>query len=685
MEDNLWLTNVLAENSWQFIIALDNTYGFDPIHPSSISITVNAPWVDATEELLFGFSTDNEHYVSIAIPLSNPRQSNQIYPACIPSLRSTQSFAFGDIAALPRSDRKCDISHGSCTKWRSMVPSRYDIQMPITFTLEHSPSDQILEIYFEDASYTRSIQRCSFAQGYTLNTGLKTYIGAKSAGDSYIISSFEVQSTIIRPTSAPTKEPTYTPTKRTRYPTPDPTPNPTPNPATYKPTSQPTNLTLDPTNDPTENTRYPTGSPSQSPTLSTRNPTTSNPTIKPTKQPSVTPTPAPSYRPTPDGFVWGAFDQLCPNSVTMTGLCRDVTDIYFSDNIMCWQPYDCCMCAQIECGMRDVNAPCKRLTIGPSGVAGVKDITVMGSLMGPNAGAVIDCQGIESCHSSDIVGTHVRTVDCDGDRSCQDATITITDPTAAFVLDCGGIESCHNLQIDIYFSEEEGGCGDQSMMNTFRMDKITCANRRSCEGLQITVNNAGCDVVMIDTLECVQHDACNGAVFDFIGAVGIDHCKCGPSCANAQGLESCYEGLAFLKCTDPRACASQVSTVTNPRNGFEFICSDVSSCMAATFTLELTHDIGKPTSKLGKFIFSGEYAAQGATFIIDNDQAIDMAVELVECAGPMSCYGTTFVLKGSVYIEKFVCAPGACEGCVIKQTSGAAGVPCGMWAVNSMV
>merc|ERR1719445_493600 len=62
-----WEVNVNTQNSWQFIILLDRTWGFNPTAPSSIRLTVASesvatgpvPSFGSFDDLLFGFTTDN--------------------------------------------------------------------------------------------------------------------------------------------------------------------------------------------------------------------------------------------------------------------------------------------------------------------------------------------------------------------------------------------------------------------------------------------------------------------------------------------------------------------------------------------------------------------------------------------------------------------------------------------------
>eukprot|EP01084_Bolivina_argentea_P148135 259052_1 len=642
--NNLWHVNVLAQNSWDFIISLDNTYGFDPTHRSEVTITVRAP-AYAIDELLFGITTNNNHFVSMAIPLLSQLESNQIYPSCVPSIQSASSFAMGDIASLPSTNRRCDIAHGSCASWRHAVPAKYNIQMPITFTLEHNPATQILEIYFSDVSRD-VIQRCSFGSGFSLDTGLKLYLSGTNPGDSYIIESFEVSSSILAPMPPLTAPQTTTKT-----------------PANVQTTAPQTTTTshvnVQPQTTPRANVQ---------PQTSTTNP------HRPT-EPAITTLPPP-----PSGFVRNVFNELCPIDVTTTGLCRDVADVLNSDAIQCAQPHDCCMCARIECGVGSL--PCSGMTAGTSGVAGVKDIMIIGDTV---TGAAIECQGEGSCSNTRIIGRNVLSIDCEEHRACYNSVITITDPSPLFALNCGGVESCKDLSIEINFSAPDTPCdAATALAQTFTLEGLGCSNDRACDNLHITINNAGCDAVVLDTFECVHPNGCNGLFLDFIGAVEINHCECGPSCLNAVGLGQCYEGLGYLQCNEPRGCLGQVSTVTNPADGFEMICGDVSSCEGAQFTMELTHDIGTPTHKLGKFIFGGENAALGATFTVDNRQGFEMAIELVECAGERSCADTTFILGENAVIEQIVCAYQACEGCVVKTIPGEPGLPCSPTTVQAL-
>eukprot|EP00486_Rosalina_sp_Unknown_P001677 CAMPEP_0201566856 /NCGR_PEP_ID=MMETSP0190_2-20130828/6951_1 /ASSEMBLY_ACC=CAM_ASM_000263 /TAXON_ID=37353 /ORGANISM="Rosalina sp." /LENGTH=951 /DNA_ID=CAMNT_0047986123 /DNA_START=762 /DNA_END=3617 /DNA_ORIENTATION=+ len=156
------------------------------------------------------------------------------------------------------------------------------------------------------------------------NSGLKFYIGGNDPGQTFVISSIQVQSigytwaptlspTTARPTTAsPTNQPSVSPTKNpTNNPTKNPTNNPTKSPSnapsfspTLAPTPAPTNNpsaapsyspSIAPTPAPTEN---PTPAPTSDPSAAPSNAPTSPPSAAPTQPPSKAPTPAPTDDPT---------------------------------------------------------------------------------------------------------------------------------------------------------------------------------------------------------------------------------------------------------------------------------------------------------------------------------------------------------------------------------------------------
>eukprot|EP01084_Bolivina_argentea_P270407 459791_1 len=240
---NNWDVRMRYQNTWQFIIAIDHTFGFDSSTQSSIDITIDIP-ISNTQELVFGFTKDNKEYISISIPLINSGGSNKIFPACN-QLAGFMPFAFGDIASIPTFNRVCDIAENSCTNWKNMLPPNSEtVKSPITFTLENDPSNNQLIFYFQSQtiSNTEILQTCKFDVGtnFKTNNGLKIYMAGGYPGETYSINSIDITSYIKIPTVSPTKAPTNIPSiSPTKNPSISPTFHPTNNPS-ITPTNQPT-------------------------------------------------------------------------------------------------------------------------------------------------------------------------------------------------------------------------------------------------------------------------------------------------------------------------------------------------------------------------------------------------------------------------------------------------------------
>ena len=88
-----WGVTTWGQQGWHFIISLPNTFGFDATQKSSISLTINGPSnAMDTDDLVFGFTTNNEDYISMSVPVDNRGRGAKIYPpAC-------NTLARGDIA-----------------------------------------------------------------------------------------------------------------------------------------------------------------------------------------------------------------------------------------------------------------------------------------------------------------------------------------------------------------------------------------------------------------------------------------------------------------------------------------------------------------------------------------------------------------------------------------------------------
>jgi hypothetical protein len=409
--------------------------------------------------------------------------------------------------------------------------------------------------------------------------------------------------------------------------------------------------------------------------------------VAPQPQPQP-PTPVLPVTAVPEGYVYGAHHQLCPLLATQQSTkCTSTADIAYNiaaDSLFCDQYAECCMCSSIQCGKHGV--PCNEISFGEFGAYGVRDIKVSGNPSPAEPGATIYCQGVESCRGTQIIADHVSALDCQGDKSCEGATVLITDPKPGFVLNCAGLGACSMLQIVIDFSAPPAGymCRAVDVKDMFAIEGILCSNSAACEGLEITINNEGCDKVLMDTVQCNQYHSCTAAIFNFVGDIDIAFCECGPSCANTQGLDKCFENLEFLSCPDALSCMGVSKTIMNPMDSFELKCGDVKSCADARFDIVLNAGTAEPVRFIKGLFLSGESSGQGATFTVENKQgfdvntglAIELEMERIECAGLYSCVDTTFIIGNGVRIGETICAAGACNNCVIKRNIADVGVAC---------
>merc|ERR1711971_3781 len=229
-------------------------------------------------------------------------------------------------------------------------------------------------------------------------------------------------------------------------------------------------------------------------------------------------------------------------------------------------------------------------------------------------------------------------------------------------------------------------CRPVTQKETFQVSGINCGNEEACQGMSMTINNVGCDSVRIESLNCMEHNACNLAHFDLMGDVELSQCLCGPSCDNAMGISKCFQGLATLLCSDPRACLAQTKTITNPKNLFKLECGNVQSCQSAHFTFVFDEDSNKaePVRTIETFVFGGMHSARRGTFEIVNAQGVDpftqipviVTLDRIDCGGEGSCVGATFILGQNVQVKEVICAAGACLNCWIKLTADDIGIPC---------
>ena len=80
------------------------------------------------------------------------------------------------------------------------------------------------------------------------------------------------------------------------------------------------------------------------------------------------------------------------------------------------------------------------------------------------------------------------------------------------------------MKIEINLKGPPTGYRCANTLDVLPFSKISCIAEGACHGLDITLNNAGCENVMVDRLDCTDVDACTDAKFEFIGNVEIKFC-----------------------------------------------------------------------------------------------------------------------------------------------------------------
>lgn len=398
--------------------------------------------------------------------------------------------------------------------------------------------------------------------------------------------------------------------------------------------------------------------------------------VPPVSVPPVVPVrerPAP-----PAGYEYGAFGQHCavPSSVAQCQTTSDiVSDAASPGFTRCDKTFDCCLCQAVTC------TNCDTFSAGYSGVFGVQNININGK-PAYQGGARIKCLGVEGCAETVITGNNIKTLLSSGVMALRNAKVTITDPVRYFELDCLAMGGCQGLKVELIYSAPPAGyaCSVPSQyLAPSIISGIQCSGQESCTNMELTIRNEGCNQVIIQDLVCLRPGACNHAVFNFIGDVELQHCDLGPGQATITGIDKCYENLPHVLCPDPHSCVGAQRTLVNPIQGFKMNCGGQSACAGSRFTLELRPGApGGFVEHLDGFWFTDEYAAAGATIVIDNQQGgAPVVIERIECATKNSCAGLTFIIGMNVDVNDIECSTSdSCGGCRIKYDAADAGIPC---------
>jgi len=220
---------------------------------------------------------------------------------------------------------------------------------------------------------------------------------------------------------------------------------------------------------------------------------------------------------------------------------------------------------------------------------------------------------------------------------------------------------------------------------------IECENEAACKGMKLSIVNEGCTSVRVQDLRCIEYDSCSLAAFDFVGDVELDRCNCGPSCAEASGLEKCFQNLDKVTCNDPQICMDQKRVILNPRNHFQFECGNIESCknIEVAFQFKSDPNRARPIETVDGLVFGGVNAAMDSVFTFENLQGLDtrvpegvdptqieVTINKLECSQDGSCENAVFVTGQHVNIREVHCATDACYGCLIKENLTDVGRPC---------
>eukprot|EP00485_Elphidium_margaritaceum_P000213 CAMPEP_0202696080 /NCGR_PEP_ID=MMETSP1385-20130828/9446_1 /ASSEMBLY_ACC=CAM_ASM_000861 /TAXON_ID=933848 /ORGANISM="Elphidium margaritaceum" /LENGTH=505 /DNA_ID=CAMNT_0049352185 /DNA_START=28 /DNA_END=1545 /DNA_ORIENTATION=+ len=330
--------------------------------------------------------------------------------------------------------------------------------------------------------------------------------------------------------------------------------------------------------------------------------------------------------------VVGSWNHVCALGVDdpMPTVCSSagMTKTDSGGKIECGGNFDCCLCQSMICGSSDGSKTCDELNCnGDSGCFGVRDIQIYGSR---SDGAVISCNGDESCNSTKIIGSNIKEVICSGDGACARSTFMFNCMTSEpCTLSCGGEESCAG-QPDF-----ERALFDDTYLST----------------QMVIENTAG--------LECGDQ-ACKYGKFVFLNNVGGGSIFC-------DGYNACIEAqitinnIESIHCSSADACKDANILVVDPQRGFYVECAAAGACTGLRLQIIVNNDVD-----LFQGIMCGDAACLGATISVTNNGAQFLWIESFECESPESCKQTTLDFDGGdggIGFMNCKCGERAIEAC----------------------
>ena len=262
--DNTW--EIEVDNRWNsqrgyhLEIDLDNSWGFHPSNPSTITLTVHSDTsIDKQPDLdlLVTFSVNKNQYLTHWFGLDNANP-NSIYPGpCDISSSPTTLLASGDVKACVESnwcvetDRR-DQKATNNNQNKYIMPQNqftdddidHDDAFPMTIKLTNDPINNQLSTVISSPTWNGWTQGCRYGNVFATASGMQIYLALDDADEFLQIEEIYIEYSIDTesPTRAPTKNPSINPSiSPTLIPTKNPSINPSSSP-TIIPSQTPTNI-----------------------------------------------------------------------------------------------------------------------------------------------------------------------------------------------------------------------------------------------------------------------------------------------------------------------------------------------------------------------------------------------------------------------------------------------------------
>ena len=204
----------LTKQSWQIIstdglsdfhlkLALNKSWGFDPLYPSMLNITISGFMpVDQLQliDLILSFSVNDAQYITTRIRMDN-NDSNEIYPACnnkiisLLGIGSINDIVSSSVSSSSVSQTRVDksLNGDNKIKWTPLSYPEYLNDFPITYTIYNDPINNMLYIMYT-SNFNSFFQDCLYSS-FATNSGFDLYFALDDINQELYISSFDISYT----------------------------------------------------------------------------------------------------------------------------------------------------------------------------------------------------------------------------------------------------------------------------------------------------------------------------------------------------------------------------------------------------------------------------------------------------------------------------------------------------------